>query len=52
MINVLLIMSDHILILKRLRVQFDPPPPPPLCGFSKNVSCKERVKPRFFKILI
>ena len=24
------------------------PPPPPPCGFSKNVSYKERVKPWFF----
>ena len=38
-----------MLTLKRLeggRGQFDPPPPP--CGFSKNVSSKERVKPWFF----
>ena len=29
------------------RGQFDPPPPHP-CGFSKNLSSKERVKPCFF----
>ena len=43
-----------MLILKRLGWgQFDPhptphPPPPNLCGFSKNVSSKERMKPWLF----
>ena len=37
------------LTLKRLRggVQFELPPPLS-CGFTKNVSSKERVKPWFF----
>ena len=35
--------------LQRLGVgQFDIPPPPKPCGFSKNVSSRERVKPCFF----
>ena len=33
----------HILTLKRMAGQFDPS-----CGFSKNASCKERVKPWSF----
>ena len=43
-----------MLTLKRLRGggQFALPPTPPhplwLCGFSKNVSSKDRVKPWFF----
>ena len=40
--------TNLYLTVKRLRrgggVQIDPPP----CGFSKNVSSKERVKPCFF----
>ena len=32
-----------MLTLKRVGSQFDPP-----CGLSKNVSSKERVRPRFF----
>ena len=46
------------LTLKRLGSRFDPPlpdPPHPLCGFLKNVSSKERVKPWFsvtFNIII
>ena len=37
-------LNRRDLTLKRLGSQFDPSP----CGFSKNVSSKERVKPWFF----
>ena len=38
------VLTDiFILTLKRLGGQFDPP-----CGFAKNVSSKEQVKPWFF----
>ena len=49
-----MILLDQELTLKRLGGQFDPnpppspPPPPTLCGFSKNLSSKERLKPWFF----
>ena len=39
-------LGISLLTLKCLGGQIDRPP----CGFSKNVSSKERVKPRFFGI--
>ena len=46
------IIEHNILTLKRLgRGQFEPVTPPPPhqpCRFSKNLSSKERVRPRFF----
>ena len=45
--------NAQTLPLKRQGGQFDHPPsplPPFLCGSSKNVSSKERVKPWFFVI--
>ena len=45
-----MILLDQKLTLKRLGGQFDPPTPTPtLCGFSKNLSSKERLKPWFFE---
>ena len=51
-LNKLLAGTIHLkgikLTLKRLRVSIWTPLSPPRCGFSKNVSSKERLKPWFF----